>query len=225
MVQWRGYYAILDLTAELVRDVDAACARALQRLAAGPCCLQVRAKGASAADLLALGHALLPLARSVGVPLCINDRLDVALALGADFVHLGQDDLPLGEARRVAGGRLGIGISTHTRADVDAARAGGADYLGFGPIHATATKTNPDPVVGLTALAEICRVAAPVPVVAIGGITLEGVGAVARAGAAAAALISAIDRAADPALAGQAVNRAFRAACGAAVGVPAPIRR
>jgi thiamine-phosphate pyrophosphorylase len=221
MVPWRGYYAILDLRSELVRDVDAACARALQRLAAGPCCLQLRAKGASAADLLALGRALLPLARSAGVPLCINDRLDVALALGADFVHLGQDDLPLGEARRVAGGRLGIGISTHTRADVDAALAGGADYLGFGPIHPTATKTNPDPVVGLTALAEVCRVAAAVPVVAIGGITLERVGAVAQAGAAAAALISAIDRAPDPTRAGQTVNVAF----GAAFGVGAPIRR
>jgi thiamine-phosphate pyrophosphorylase len=129
------------------------------------------------------------------VAFIVNDRLDVALAAGADGVHLGQDDLPLAAARRVAPAGFVIGVSTHNLAQARAAVAGGADYLGFGPCFATATKENPDPVVGLDALAEVCRL--PAPVVAIGGITLDTVGAVARAGAAAAAIIGAVNAADD----------------------------
>ncbi|HEV3030498.1 MAG TPA: thiamine phosphate synthase, partial [Polyangia bacterium] len=127
-------------------------------------------------------------------------------------VHLGQDDLPLAEARRLRAfakaERMLIGFSTHNRAQALAAADGGADYIGFGPVFATASKANPDPTVGLSALAEVCR-AVTVPVVAIGGIGLESVSAVARAGAAAAAVISAIDGAADPTAAGREVARAF----------------
>ena len=110
----------------------------------------------------------------------MNDRLDVALSVGADVVHLGQDDLPLADALRVraAAGRpdLVIGFSTHDRAQALAAAAGGADYIGFGPVFATGSKANPDPVVGLEpARRGLPRVA--VPVVAIGGIALEAVAA------------------------------------------------
>jgi thiamine-phosphate pyrophosphorylase len=106
--------------------------------------------------------------------------------------------------------RLVIGISTHNPAQAMAAVAGGADYIALGPIFGTASKANPDPVVGLATLAEVCR-AVSVPVVAIGGITLETAGAVARAGAAAAAVIAAVDRAPDPVDAGRRIASAFSA--------------
>jgi thiamine-phosphate pyrophosphorylase len=208
----RGFYAMLDADPELLADDFALEARAKTLLAAGPCCLQLRAKAATARAIAAIGRRLLPLCRSAGVPFCVNDRLDVALAVGADVVHLGQDDLPLADARRVraSAGRpdLVIGFSTHNRAQALAAAAGGADYIGFGPVFGTRSKTNPDPTVGLDALAEICGAVA-VPVVAIGGITLDDVPVVARAGAAAVAMIAAIDAASDPAAAGRAVAAAF----------------
>jgi thiamine-phosphate pyrophosphorylase len=212
----RGFYAILDATPELLDlggDAAALDARAGKLLAAAPCCLQLRAKASPARALEAAGRRLLALCRAAGVPFCINDRLDVALAVGADAVHLGQDDLPLADARRarVAAGHPGmvIGFSTHNRAQALAAARAGADYIGFGPVFGTRSKANPDPTVGLDALADVCRAVA-VPVVAIGGITLDAVPAVARAGAAAAALIAAIETASDPSAAGRAVGAAFK---------------
>jgi thiamine-phosphate pyrophosphorylase len=208
----RGFYAILDATPELLADARALEARARRLLVAAPCCLQLRAKSAGARSLEAAGRRLLALCRGASVPFCVNDRLDVALAIGADVVHLGQDDLPLADAQRVraAAGRpdLLIGFSTHNPAQALAAAGAGADYIGFGPVFATVSKANPDPVVGLDALAEVSH-AVSVPVVAIGGITLPAVPSVARAGASAAALIAAIDTAPDPAAAGRAVAAAF----------------
>jgi thiamine-phosphate pyrophosphorylase len=212
----RGYYAILDVsnvaagTAPATGGQVPVVERARLLLAAAPCMLQVRAKGRSAAELAVLARAVLPLARAAGALLCVNDRLDVALAVGADAVHLGQDDLPLADARNVARGRLLIGISTHNMDQARAAVLGGADYIGFGPIFATATKANPDPIVGVEALREISIwVGSRIPIVAIGGIRLGDVPAVAAAGAPAAALIGAIDGAADPGAAGRTVNAAF----------------
>ena len=213
----RGYYAILDATPELLdRGAGTAGGLALETragklLAARPCCLQLRAKEATARALEAAARVLLPLCRAAGVPFCVNDRLDVALTVGADVVHLGQDDLPLADAQRVraAAGRpdMLIGFSTHNPAQAAAAAAAGADYIGFGPVFGTRSKANPDPTVGLDALAEVCR-AVTVPVVAIGGITLAAVPAVARAGASAAALIAAGDAAPHPHAAGRAVAAA-----------------
>jgi len=208
----RGYYAILDATPELLDDALALAARAERLIAAAPCCLQLRAKAAGARALESAARLLVPLCRAARVPFCVNDRLDVALAVGADVVHLGQDDLPLADAQRVraAAGRpdLLIGFSTHNPAQALAAAGAGADYIGFGPVFGTRSKANPDPTVGLAALAAVCR-AVSVPVVAIGGITLDAVPSVARAGASAAALIAAIDAAPDPSAAGRAVAAAF----------------
>ena len=138
--------------------------------------------------------------------------MDVALAVGADVVHLGQDDLPLADAQRVraAAGRpdLVIGFSTHNLAQAAAAVQGGADYIGFGPVFGTRSKLNPDPTVGLETLAHVCRTV-KVPVVAIGGISLDAVSAVVAAGASAAAVIAAIDAAPDPTAAGRLVGAAF----------------
>jgi thiamine-phosphate pyrophosphorylase len=155
--------------------------------------------------------------RDARVPLCMNDRLDVAWVVEADAVHLGQDDLSPADARKALawGGRssrrpMAIGVSTHTLEQARAAAEDGADYIGVGPIFPTTTKSNPDPTVGLDELRRICG-AVSVPVVAIGGITPELAPAVAMAGAAAAAVIGAVERAADPTAAGRLVAQAFGA--------------
>jgi len=208
MIALRGYYAILDVLPAQAHDTARAAARAARLLAGRPAMLQLRAKEAPAAALAALARAVLPLAQAAGVPLCVNDRLDVALAVGAQAVHLGQEDLPLDAARAVAAGRLLIGISTHNPAQAAAAMAGGADYIGLGPIFPTTTKANPDPVVGLEILRQVASTA-PIPVVAIGGLTIARAAEVAATGASAAALISAIEAAPDPEAAARAVNAAF----------------
>lgn len=194
----RGFYAILD------RD-DEALARALVG-PGGARVLQVRWKPRGgeppgAAELVRVAAMARRVCSEAGAALVVNDRIDVALAVGADGVHLGQTDLPLAEARALVAGRLWIGISTHDEAQVRAACAGGADYLGFGPVFATATKANPDPVQGLAGLRRAVELAGGTPVVAIGGITLETVGDVYATGAAAACAIGAINDTPDPAAA------------------------
>ena len=212
MFSLRGFYAIVDATPALLADGEALERRTHQLLDARPCCLQLRAKEIGARALAAAARRVLPPCRAAGVPFCVNDRLDVALAVGADVVHLGQDDLPLADALRVrmAAGRtdLVVGFSTHNAAQALAAVSAGADYIGFGPVFATSSKLNPDPVVGLSQLAEICRVVS-VPVVAIGGVTPEHAHLVAQAGASAAAIISAVNNAPEPTAAGRQVAAAF----------------
>lgn len=203
----RGCYAILE-------GDDPALAAALVEPGRGAVTvLQVRCKDASTRELMAAARTARAITAEAGALLIINDRLDVALAVGADGVHLGQDDLPLAAAVRALGPareRMLIGISTHTRAQVEEAVTGGADYLGFGPVFATATKANPDPVVGLVGLAEACAAAGAVPVVAIGGVTPASALDLHRAGAAAACAIAAVNRAADPAAAARALAAPWR---------------
>jgi thiamine-phosphate pyrophosphorylase len=207
----QGYYAILDVLGSSL-DLAAEGRHASELLAAKPCCLQLRAKQLGLAAFCELGHALRPMCSAHGVPLCVNDRLDVALAVAADVIHLGQGDLPLAEALRVRSAArtqsLLIGVSTHDLDQAKAASTGGADYVGFGPVFPTQTKTDADPAVGLSALHEVAAVVA-IPVVAIGGITLDNVASVARAGACAAAVIAAIDAASDRTLAGLSIARVF----------------
>lgn len=197
----RGAYAILDVD-------DPALARALVAPGAAAV-LQLRLKDASTRELVAVGRMAREVTAAAGALLIVNDRLDVALAVGADGVHLGQDDLPLAAAQGALGparGAMLIGISTHDLTQVAAAVAGGADYLGFGPVFATTTKARPDPVVGLAGLAAACARAAPVPVVAIGGLGLADAVAIHGTGAAAACAIAAVNRAADPAAAARALG-------------------
>jgi len=210
-LEWhlRGFYAVVSIDGE-GGEVAAALALAEQLLAGGAAVLQLRMKHASALRLYEVALALRTLTKRARVPFVVNDRLDVALAVNADGVHLGQDDLPLAAARvAAAAARLKIGVSTHSPAQAEAAARAGADYLGFGPVFATTTKANPDPVQGVDALAEAVRRAAPVPVVAIGGITLARVADVAATGAAAACVISAVCSASDVVAAGRAVAAAF----------------
>jgi len=212
MFSLRGYYAIVDVTAVLLADDEALERRTRQLLDAGPCCLQLRAKEIGARAFAAAARRMAPLCHAAGVPFCVNDRLDVALTVGADVVHLGQDDLPLADALRVrlAAGRpdLVVGFSTHDAAQAVAAASAGADYIGFGPVFATTSKLNPDPVVGLSLLAEVCRTVS-VPVVAIGGVAPDQAGLLAQAGASAAAVISAVNNAPDPVAAGRQIAAAW----------------
>lgn len=173
--------------------------------------LQLRMKTGSAAAMLAVLDELrarFPVDDPASPRLIVNDRLDVALAGRAHGAHLGQDDLPIELARPLCPPGFLLGISTHSEEQAAAAIAAGADYIGFGPIFPTGTKDNPDPVVGLERLATVCR-SSPIPVVAIGGITLERAAEVAAAGAHAAALIAAVNYAPDIYEAARTVQRHF----------------
>lgn len=156
----------------------------------GVTCLQLREKEASAGEILALARALLPLCRARRVPLLINDRVDIALAAGADGVHLGQEDLPLPEARALLGPDRILGATAHTVEEALRAQAEGADYLGVGAMFPTGTKTNTIPT-SVDTLKAICA-AVSIPVVAIGGVTAQNLPTLAGTGIAGAAVVSAI---------------------------------
>lgn len=176
----RGLYALVDTTSLDRRGLDpVAFTEAL--LAARPAAVQLRAKGLGARDTLALLRRLVPLCRQAGVPLLANDRPDLAWLAGCDGVHVGQDDLPVEDVRRLAPGLL-VGVSTHSTAQLDAALALAPSYVAVGPVFATSSKENPDPVVGL-ALVRQARERARCPVVAIGGIDLTTARVVGEAGA------------------------------------------
>lgn len=204
----RGFYAILDA------DDEGLATRLVAPDGCAATVLQVRLKHATTRELLAACAMARRVTAAVGALLIVNDRLDVALAVEADGVHLGQDDLPLEPAQAALGDarvRMVIGISTHSLAQVERAVAGGADYLGFGPVFPTRTKANPDPVVGLAGLAAAVAAAGSVPIVAIGGMTSEVAAAVYAAGATALCAISAVNDAADVAAAGRAFQRSVSA--------------
>ncbi len=150
--------------------------------------IQLRVKDKTANEFLQLAVELRKQTSQAGCLLIVNDRVDIALACGADGVHLGQDDLPLAAAKRIMGNRL-IGISTHTLEQAKEAERGGAHYIGFGPIFGSMTKETGYSPRGLPMLQEIRR-AVRLPIVAIGGITETNVKEVWRAGAHGAAMIS-----------------------------------
>jgi thiamine-phosphate pyrophosphorylase len=157
-------------------------------LDAGARIMQLRLKDAPGRDFLAVARTIADLCRKRGAILIINDRVDIAILAGARGVHLGQDDLPLDAARRIAGPATMIGISTHTVEQARAAERGGADYIGFGPIYAGGLKNNPAGM-GLDNLRAI-RAAVKLPIVAIGGITEARVAETLAAGADAVAIIT-----------------------------------
>jgi len=189
-----GVYAIID--PEAVGDRDPA--RVLDAvLAAGISVAQLRAKVMQAREMCELAREMARRCEGAGALFIVNDRLDVAMAVGAGGVHLGQDDLPLAAARLVAPEGMAIGVSTHTVEEALAAEAGGADYIGFGAIYATGTKPGVTRPRGPKRLREVVE-AVSIPVVAIGGIDAGRLEEVKSAGAAGAAVISAICGADDP---------------------------
>jgi thiamine-phosphate pyrophosphorylase len=186
-------YVILD--AALVTTSETDCA---QRLAdVGVRLLQYRNKVASAGELLESSKKLAELLLPQGVTFVVNDRADVAALAGANGVHVGQEDLGVEGARRVVGAGKIVGVSTHNLEQFKRAAPSSADYVAVGPIFTTATKENPDPVVGME-LIRTFRTLTDKPIVAIGGITLERAAATIEAGADSVAVISDILRAPDP---------------------------
>lgn len=181
----RGLYAIVADPGEAARAIEG-----------GAGVVQVRVKETPAGEILRIARETVALARGRALVL-VNDRADLALLSGADGVHVGDEDLPVPEARRLIGPDLLLGRTTRTLAEAQAALAEGADHVGFGPIFATTTKTLGVPPRGTATLREVCA-ALGAPVVAIGGIGEATIGEVAAAGAACAAVIGAIFAAGDP---------------------------
>jgi thiamine-phosphate pyrophosphorylase len=190
----RGLYAIVDTDALALRGLDpVAFAEAI--LDARPAALQLRDKHGGAGRTLSLLREIAPLAARAGVPLFANDRPDLAVLARCDGIHVGQDDVPVGEVRRLealSGVPLRIGLSTSSRQLVEAALREPIDYVAVGPIFATASKEQPDPVVGLPALASLCALVEQVrpglPVVAIGGISMTNAAQIGRLCASAAVI-------------------------------------
>jgi len=163
---------------------------------AGATIFQYRNKTASMKASYTEALPLRKAAHELGVLFIVNDRCDLALAVDADGVHLGQGDLPLHLARKIMGSAKLIGISTHKPEQVMSATAGGPNYLGFGPIFLPGSKADHDPVVGIEGLKSIRRLTT-LPLFAIGGITADRADEVVRAGADGMAVISAILKASD----------------------------
>jgi thiamine-phosphate pyrophosphorylase len=177
-----GFYPIVDVGAVRARGlgVEEFTARVL---AARPGMLQLRAKELGARETLELLRTLVPLCRAAGTLLFANDRPDLAVLSGADGVHVGQSDLAIAEVRRFAPA-LKIGASTHDDDELDRALTERPDYVAFGPVFPTSSKSNPEPVVGLARLARAKEraSAAGIPLVAIGGIDHERAPSIARLG-------------------------------------------
>lgn len=184
-----------DYSIYLVTDDGCLQGRALldcvrEALEGGVTLVQYRAKTASSAEMYAEALQLKALCDSFNVPLIINDRLDIAMAVGAAGVHLGQDDLPCAAARRILGEDYLIGVSAHNPAEAKTALQSGADYLGCGAVFGTATKADVKKL-GTEGLEAICK-AKGLPVVGIGGVTADNYREVRAAGADGAAIVSGI---------------------------------
>ena len=184
-----------DYSIYLVTDDGCLQGRALldcvrEALEGGVTLVQYRAKTASSAEMYAEALQLKALCDSFNVPLIINDRLDIAMAVGAAGVHLGQDDLPCAAARKILGEDYLIGVSAHNPAEAKAALQSGADYLVCGAVFGTATKADVKKL-GTDGLAAICREKG-LPVVGIGGVTADNYREVRAAGADGAAIVSGI---------------------------------
>ena len=164
---------------------------AAQAVEGGASMIQLRDKVAGPRQLLREARQIAQLCRERGVCFIVNDRLDLALAVDADGVHLGQDDLPPRNARALLGASRNLGVSTHSLEQALRAAEQGADYVGIGPIFATATKATGYEPVGCDTIRQL-RARIDIPIVAIGGIKLSNVGEVIQSGAAGVAVISEI---------------------------------
>lgn len=194
-------YVITDHGLARGRDEVAVVRAALK---GGATAIQLRGKGQDARALCELGRALLRETQAAGALLFVNDRLDVAQAIGADGVHLGQDDLRCADARRIAGAGLLIGVSAESPRLAAAAKSDGADYVGTGSVYATSSKPDAGEPIGLPGLQAVVE-ATDLPVVAIGGISASNAAPCLAAGACGVAVISAVIGAQDP----EAAARAF----------------
>jgi thiamine-phosphate pyrophosphorylase len=196
MLELRITMKAIDWRLCLVADMEAAGKRDLvaivqEATAAGATMIQLRGKNCNMREFLDLAVQIADLLKPIGIPLIINDRADIALACEADGLHLGQQDLPLANAREILGNERLIGISVNTLDEARKAEQGGADYIGVGPIYFTASKEKLPAILGLDGL-RTCRKKVQIPILAIGGITAGNAKAVISAGADGIAVISAI---------------------------------
>jgi thiamine-phosphate pyrophosphorylase len=192
----------IDYSLYLVTDRDLARGRATLDIVkaavrGGTTCVQLREKDCATLEFIQQALSIKEFLNTHGVPLIINDRLDVAQAVNADGVHLGQTDMPLDMAKNIVGDAMIIGISAESLEDAIEAEKGGADYLGVSPIYATPTKTDTAPPLGLDGLRQI-RNAVKIPLVGIGGLNKDNSAAVIRHGADGVAVVSAIVAAENP---------------------------
>ncbi|WP_303968465.1 thiamine phosphate synthase [Sporosarcina ureae] len=179
-------------------------------LRGGVTCFQLREKGDSALTgdaLLGFARKCQALCRLYRVPFIINDDVDLALALNADGVHVGQDDEQADSVRKRIGPDKWLGVSTHNATEVQLAQSIGADYIGLGPIYPTTTKLDASEVVGTNLVEKIHTAFPDMPMVAIGGITLATTESIIRAGADGVAVVSAIASAADPQKAAKSISK------------------
>ncbi|MDI1313827.1 thiamine phosphate synthase [Prosthecobacter sp.] len=191
-IQDARLYGIVDLGYVTADNVE----RMTEQLCLGGAdVLQLRAKKLVPQEIERLARLMLPITRSHGVPLVINDHLEVAAAIGCEGVHVGQDDDVVAKARAVVGPSCFVGKSTHSLAQAVAAQAEGADYIGFGPLYATGTKPDYVPV-GLSDVAEVHR-RVTLPVFCIGGVNAGRLDEVIAAGARRVVVVSAFLLAAD----------------------------
>jgi thiamine-phosphate pyrophosphorylase len=168
--------------------------------------IQIRDKSSTAYNLSCMAAEIQPIARKFGAAFLVNDRVDVALVSGADGAHVGQDDLPAREARRLLPRPRLVGVSVSTREEARRAQKDGADYIGVGPVFASSTKPDAGEPLGVERLAEIAS-SVTIPVVAIGGITVANAAAVFEAGARGAAVVSAVVSAENVTAAARALKR------------------
>lgn len=193
----------------VVTDPDCGAGRTLvdvvrAALRGGAPAIQLRMKDGPAREMAHLAEALLAETRRAGALLFVNDRVDVALAAGADGAHVGQEDLPVAAARRIVPPGFLLGVSAETAELARRAEADGADYVGVGPVYATGSKADAGDAVGVGRMAEVAA-AVRIPAVGIGGITIENARPLLEAGAAGIAVISAVMRADDPEAAARAL--------------------
>lgn len=186
----------------LVTDRDLSLGRPLEEIvseavAGGVTMVQLREKDASTGEFVELGRRLMSLLKPLGVPLIINDRVDVALAVDADGVHIGQSDMSYADARRLLGPEKIIGLSVENFEDLEAANTLDVDYIGISPVYGTPTKTDTAEPFGLEGLKEAVRLSLH-PTVAIGGMNVATVGEVIAAGTDGVAVVSAICSAESP---------------------------
>jgi thiamine-phosphate pyrophosphorylase len=198
---------MIDLRLNAIVDPERANGRSLAELtqlvvAGGATLIQLRDKHGSTRRMIEEAQAIKAVLTGTGVPLVINDRVDVALAAGADGVHVGQDDMPAEEARRLLGPKAIIGVSIKSVALANAAPLDTIDYAGIGGVYATTSKDNPNPPIGIVGLREIVAALRArrrdFPVCGIAGIDASNAAPVIEAGAEGVAVISALSMANDP---------------------------
>lgn len=201
-------YSLYLVTDSTNRDIESFCAIVDQALQGGVTLVQLREKSATSREFYQRALRIKEVTDRFQVPLIINDRLDIALAVNAAGLHIGQEDLPVAVARRLLGPEKILGATAATVADALAAQAAGADYLGSGAVYPTGTKPG-KAILPLSVLTQI-KQALRIPVVAIGGITAENIGPVRDAGVDGVAVVSAIMDSADPTTAAKTLKTIWR---------------